>query len=174
MLLTLAVPIAIASFFGYVFSGPRDGAEPAGSRIAIVDRDGSAISKAIVDRMASDRALDVTRPALDAARAAVRAGRLARGRGDPAGFGAAAGAAFLAQTARPQLELLIDPSKTAEVSMVRGILTGHVMEAVSQEMFTGAQGRQFTDESLRAARLERHARRPARACCAGCWSPPRV
>ena len=34
--------------------------------------------------------------------------------------------------------------------MVRGILTGHVMEAVSQEMFTGAQGRQFTDDSLRA------------------------
>jgi len=112
--------------------------------------DGSTISKAIVDRMASDRALDVTRPALDAAREAVRTGRLALGVVIPPGFGAAAGSAFLAQTARPELELLIDPSKPAEVSMVRGILTGQVMESVSQEMFTGAQGRQFTDDSLRA------------------------
>ena len=150
VLLTLAVPIAIASFFGYVFSGPRAGAEPARIRIAVVDRDGSTISKALIDRMASDRALDVTRPALEAARADVRAGRLALGVVIPPGFGAAAGSAFLAQTARPQLELLIDPSKPAEVSMVRGILTGHVMEAVSQEMFAGAQGRQFTDDSLRA------------------------
>jgi len=61
----------------------------------------------------------------------------------------AAGAAFLAQAERPQLELLTDPSRSAEVSMVRGILTGHVMEAVSAEMFTGTQGRQFADDALR-------------------------
>src|SRR5688572_26362582 len=104
VLLTLAVPIALASFFGYVFSGPRAGVEPARIGVAIVDRDGSTISKAIVDRMASDRALDVTRPALDAARADVRAGRLALAVVIPPGFGAAAGPAFLTQAARPQLE----------------------------------------------------------------------
>jgi ABC-2 type transport system permease protein len=32
--------------------------------------------------------------------------------------------------------------------MVRGMLTGHVMEAVGQEMFSGAQGRTLVDEAL--------------------------
>ena len=32
--------------------------------------------------------------------------------------------------------------------MVRGMLTGHVMEAVGQEMFSGVQGRALVDEAL--------------------------
>ena len=47
------------------------------------------------------------------------------------------------------LDLLFDPSRSIEVAMVRGILTGHVMEAVSKEMFGGAQGRTIVDETLR-------------------------
>ena len=150
VLLTLAVPIAIASFFGYVFSGPASGAAPAKIRIAVVDGDASAISKAIVERTAADPGLEVTRPALDAARAAVRGGRLALAVVIPAGFGTAAGAAFLTQAEPPQLDLITDPSKSAEVSMVRGLLTGYVVEAVSQEVFTGPQGRQVIDDALRA------------------------
>ena len=112
VLLTLAVPIAIASFFGFVFSGPRAGEEPAKIRVAVVNQDGSAISKAIVDRTAADRALDVTRPALDAARADVREGRLVLAVVIPPGFGAAAGAAFLAQAQRPQLDHSSPPCLT--------------------------------------------------------------
>ena len=32
--------------------------------------------------------------------------------------------------------------------MVRGILTQHVMEAVSREMFGGAQGRELVEQTL--------------------------
>jgi hypothetical protein len=32
--------------------------------------------------------------------------------------------------------------------MVRGIMTQHVMEAVSREMFGGAQGRKYLEQSL--------------------------
>ena len=32
--------------------------------------------------------------------------------------------------------------------MVRGIMTQHVMQAVSKEMFAGAQGRQLVDQTL--------------------------
>lgn len=149
VVLTLAVPIAIASFFGSLFTGPAT-REAARIRIAVVDQDGSTISKAIVERAAGDRALDVTRPSLEEARAAVRSGRLALAVVIPEGFGSAAGRALFTRGERPPLNLVTDPSKSAEVSMVRGILTGHVMEAVSQEMFTGAQGRQFADDSLKA------------------------
>ena len=58
VILTFAVPIAIASFFGSIFGGSgNDNAEPARIPIAIVDRDGSAISKAIVSGIQADRSL---------------------------------------------------------------------------------------------------------------------
>jgi ABC-2 type transport system permease protein len=44
--------------------------------------------------------------------------------------------------------VLYDPSHGAEMSMVQGILTGHVMEAVSKEMFNGQTGRDVVKDTL--------------------------
>ena len=41
-----------------------------------------------------------------------------------------------------------DPSHGAELGLVRGILTEHVMQSVSAEMFTGEQGQKLVDETL--------------------------
>jgi ABC-2 type transport system permease protein len=150
VVLTLAIPIAIASFFGSMFGGPSDRSEAARMPVALVDLDGSAVSRALVTRTAADTALQVTQPSLDQARAEVRAGRLPVAVVIPKGFGDAAGRAFVAQGDRPNLQLLTDPSKSAEVAMVRGILTGHVMEAVSQEMFSGPDGQRLLDDGLRS------------------------
>ena len=46
VIVSFAVPIAIASFFGSIFNGPRTG-EPARINVMIVDQDGSSISKAM-------------------------------------------------------------------------------------------------------------------------------
>jgi ABC-2 type transport system permease protein len=149
VILTFAVPIAIASFFGSIFGGSgNDNSEPARIPIAVVDRDGSAISKAIVSRIQADTSLQTSTPPFADARTAVQQGDVAVAVIVPAGFGDAAGRAFLAQGARPQVDLLFDPSRGAELAMVRGILTGHVMEAVGGEVFGGAQGRQIVDETL--------------------------
>ncbi len=58
--MSFAVPIAIASFFGSIFSGPSRNSEPARISVAIVDQDGSAISKAIVSGAQADRNLRIT------------------------------------------------------------------------------------------------------------------
>ena len=149
VILTFAVPIAIASFFGSIFRGSGDNDEPAKIPIAIVDRDGSAISKAIVSGIQADKSLATSMPALDQARAAVQRGDVAVAVIVPPGFGDAAGRAFLSQGDKPQVDLLFDPSRGAELAMVRGVLTGHVMEAVGKEVFGGAQGRTIVDETLR-------------------------
>ena len=149
VILTFAVPIAIASFFGSIFGGSgNDNSEPARIPIAVVDRDGSAISKAIVSGIQADTSLQTSTPPLADARTAVQKGDVAVAVIVPPGFGDAAGRAFLARGARPQVDLLFDPSRGAELAMVRGILTGHVMEAVGGEVFGGAQGRQIVDETL--------------------------
>ncbi len=148
VILTFAVPIAIASFFGSIFRGSSDDSEPAKIPIAFVDRDGSAISKGIVSAIQADRSLAISTPSFEDARAAVQRGDVAVAVIVPQGFGDAAGRAFLSQAARPQVDLLFDPSRSAELAMVRGILTGHVMEAVGNEVFNGAQGRAIVDETL--------------------------
>ena len=149
VVLTLAIPIAIASFFGSLFSGPGEGGERVRVAVAVVDQDGSGFSKRLLATVAADRALAVTQPPLADARAGVLAGRLSVAVVIPAGFGAAATRAFLTQGTSAELELLTDPSRSAESSMVRGLLSGHVMQAVVQEAFTGAEGRQQMEDTLK-------------------------
>ena len=150
VILSFAVPIAIASFFGSIFGGSGDQSrEPARIPVAVVDQDGSAISKAIVDGMQKDAGLRTSTLVAADARGGVQKGDLAVAVVIPSGFGEAAGRAFLTRGARPEVEMLFDPSRTAEASMVRGVLTGHVMEAVGQQMFGGAQGRALVDDTLK-------------------------
>jgi ABC-2 type transport system permease protein len=148
VIVSFVVPIAIASFFGAVFSGGGQNREPARIAVAIVDQDGSAISKAIIAGAETDKNLKVAKPTVDEARAAVKAGRTAVAVVIPKGFGDASGGAFFGDGEKPVLTLLHDPSKSTELAMVRGVMTQHVMEAVSQEMFGGDQGRQLIEKTL--------------------------
>jgi ABC-2 type transport system permease protein len=149
VIVSFVVPIAIASFFGMVFSGGGGDREPARIGVAIVDQDMSAISKAIVAAAQADRSLAVTTPAEDMARDAVKQGRTAVAVIIPQGFGEAAANAFFGGGDKPALGLLHDPSRSAELAMVRGMLTQHVMETVSGEVFGGGiQGRQVIERAL--------------------------
>ena len=147
VIVSFVVPIAIASFFGSIFNGPRTG-EPAKIAVMVIDQDETAISKAIVAGASADRNLKVTVSDADSARDSVRRGKTAVAVIIPKGFGDAAGSAFFNNGAKPELELAYDPSRNTELGMVRGIMTQHVMEAVSREMFGGAQGRKYLEQSL--------------------------
>ena len=147
MIMGFVAPIAIASFFGFIFSGSRD-REAGRVPIRVVDGDGSAISRAVVSGLASDAALEVSAGTAGESREAVRLGRATVAVVVPPGFGEAAGQAFFGGASRPELVLLYDPSHATELAMVRGILTQHVMQAVSAEMFGGEQGRRLARQSL--------------------------
>ena len=148
VIVSFVVPIAIGAFFWSIFSGPGDNAEPARIAIAVIDQDGSAISKAIVTGLQSDRNLKVATPAEAEARDAVKRGRTAVGVIIPKNFGDAAGKAFFGGGAKPDVNLVYDPSRNTELAMVRGIMTQHIMDAVSREMFGGAMGKQYVEKSL--------------------------
>jgi ABC-2 type transport system permease protein len=148
VIMSFAVPIAIASFFGAIFPGPSRNAEPARIAVTIVDEDGSAMSSAIVAGARGDANLAVTIATAADARARVRRGATSVAIVIPAGFGDQAGRAFFGGGAKPQLDVLFDPSHTAEVAMVRGILTEHAMQAVSRAMFGSEAGRRILGETL--------------------------
>ncbi len=148
VIVSFAVPIAIASFFGSIFSGPSKNAEPARIAVVFVDQDGSSISKAIAASAGADRNLALTSASEQEARDAVRRGKSSVAVIVPKGFGEAAGTAFFRGGDKPALQMLYDPSRNFELAMVRGVFTQHVMEAVSREMFGGAQGRTYLQRTL--------------------------
>jgi ABC-2 type transport system permease protein len=112
VIVSFVVPIAIASFFGAVFAGNGQNREPARIAVAIVDQDGSAISKAIIAGAETDKNLKVAKPTVDEAREAVKKGRTAVAVVIPPGFGEASGQAFFSDGDKPVLTLLHDPSKS--------------------------------------------------------------
>jgi ABC-2 family transporter len=157
VIMSFAAPIAIASFFGFIFSGNRD-SKPARVPVRVVDQDGSAIAKAITRGLSADGSLEVTEGSLEESRDAVRRGKLTVAVVVPAGFGDAAGRALFGAAEKPRLDLLYDPSHGPELAMVRGLLAEQVMQAVSAAMFGGDQGRRLVQESL--ARLQASGDRP--------------
>jgi ABC-2 type transport system permease protein len=148
VIVSFVVPIAIASFFGAVFASGGQNRQPARIAIAIIDHDGSAISKAVLAGAETDKNLKIATPTDEEARESVRKGKTAVAVIIPKGFGDASGQAFFGDGEKPVLTLLHDPSRTIELAMVRGVMTQHVMEAVSKEMFGGDQGRQVIEKTL--------------------------
>jgi ABC-type multidrug transport system permease subunit len=147
VIVSFVVPIAIASFFGSIIGG--NNREPAPIAIGVVDEDGSTISKALAESAQKDKRVAVTVTSRDDAKGRVREGKLTVAVVIPARFGERSGAALFAGGAKPELELLVDPSRGAEVALVRGLLTEHAMQAVTREMFGGATGRRLVDDTLR-------------------------
>jgi ABC-2 type transport system permease protein len=147
MTMSFVAPIVIASFFGYLFGGVSNDREQAKIAVAAVDGDGSAVSKRVIAALAGERLLAVKPATLDEARAAVRAGKTTVAAVIPAGFGERAVRGFFRNAAKPEIELLYDPSHATELAMVRGVLAQHVMESVSAEATSG----NYVEQSLHDA-----------------------
>ena len=148
LLMSFAVPIVIASFFGYVLGGSNR-EDAARIAVLIADEDGSAVSKQIVSRLTGENALDVKPAGAAMARESVRKGNTAVAVVIPKGFGQDSGKAFFGDGAKPSLGVLYDPSRSAERAMVQGMLTGDVMQVVSKEMFSGTTGRDLVKDALK-------------------------
>lgn len=150
VILTLVVPIAIASFFGYLFGGGDKNQETAKIEIRAIDQDGTDLSRAVIAGLGGDPALSVRPATLEEGREAVRKGKAAVAVVLPKGFGdAAARSLFDPNAKKPVVGLLHDPSHAGELAMVRGMLTQHAMEAVSAEAFNGPTGERMLTQQLR-------------------------
>lgn len=140
VLMSVVAPIAIASFFGYIFGGGAGNADNSRIRVLVANQDSSAMTSDIVKRLAEDPALDVKPAAADQAREAVRKGKATAAFVIPPNFGAAAAVSIVTGAQKPEIELLFDPSHTLEMRMMQGILAGAVMQEAGKIMFSGAAG----------------------------------
>jgi ABC-2 type transport system permease protein len=144
----LLVPIICGSFFGYLFGGHKGSVETSKLPVLIMDQDESEISRGLVTQLVAEKNLEIKPSMPVAAREAVHKGKAIAAIIIPKDFGRDAGRALFQATTKPTLGLLYDPSHTVELDMVKGILSGAVMQSVSQEMFRGRSGREMVNQSL--------------------------
>src|SRR5271166_2080618 len=128
----LVAPIVLASFFGYLFGGQGGDAETSKVPVLVIDQDGSNISRGLITQLGSDKNLDVKPSTLEAGREAVRKGKATAAIVIPKDFGREAGHALFTGATKPELGVLYDPSHNVELGMVKGILSGAVMQAVQR------------------------------------------
>lgn len=147
LLISLVMPVVIGAFFGYLMGG--SGAKGT-IDVALVQQDGSDIGAKIEKGLRADATLHLTPMSLADARVAVTKGKQSVAIVIPSGFGDAAGEAMFGAREKPQIRLLYDPSQTAVLAMVKGMLTQQVMQVVSSEMFNGRRGAEMADRGLRA------------------------
>lgn len=148
LLLNIIMPIVLGAFFGYLFGGAGSGGNNAKIQIAVVSQDTNAISQKIVAGLKADTALTVLELPLDEATDKVLKGKLNAAVVIPAGFGEAAGAALFGGQSKPEIAVYYDPSQSAVLAMVKGMLTQHVMQNVSAEMFSGTGGQKLIDDNI--------------------------
>ena len=137
VLMTVVAPIAIASFFGYIFGGGAGNQDTSPIAVLVSDQDGSAFSRAIVNRLEADASLAVKPATPEAAREAVRQGKATAAILIPRDFSIETGRALLLGGAKPEIGMLFDPSHSLEMRMVQGIMTGAVMETAGKQMMNG-------------------------------------
>ena len=136
VIMSIAAPILIAAFFGSLFGGGDN--KPANIPVAITDLDHSELSAKIVAAMRADSAMTISDASEADALAQVKAGTLRASVTLPAGFGAKAGNALFGSRDKPEIVLNYDPSQSMVLPLVRGLLTQHVMQTVSQSALAGA------------------------------------
>jgi ABC-2 type transport system permease protein len=150
VIMAFAMPIAIASFFGFIFRGGagEDGTAPSKLNVVLVQQDSGIIATAIANGIRSDANLRTFEASADTARAQVLRGAMPVAVIIPSGFGDSAGQALFNGGSRPQLQILYDPSHTMERAMVGGLMAQHVMEGVTREMFGGTHGQRLMDQMM--------------------------
>lgn len=148
LLMSFATPILLGAFMGYFFSGND---QPTSKiPVAVVDQDQSAVSRKLVSGLAGDKAVEVRSSELYPARELVRKGKVAAALILPKGFGDGATRNFFRAETKQILTLLVDPSRSTEAAVVRGLLAQHSMEAISGEVFGGTAGLDMLKESAAA------------------------
>ena len=134
VLMNIAAPVLIATFFGYLFSD-RTG-DTAAIPIAVTDLDASAISTKVVAALGAEKMLKVQALNESGGIAQVRAGKIAALVVIPASFGSQAGTGLFTGENLPAIQVHYDPSQGTALQVVRGLLAQSVMQNVSAEVFS--------------------------------------
>lgn len=133
VLMSVVAPIAIASFFGYLFGGGAGNENNSKIPVLVSNQDASPFARDIVSRLETDKALDVKPASPEQARDLVRQGKATAAFLIPQNFGVNVARAFMMGGDRPRIGMLYDPSHGLEMRMLEGMMLGASMEAAAKQ-----------------------------------------
>ena len=135
VLMSVVAPIAIASFFGYIFGGGAGNTDSSRIAILVSDQDGSAFSREIVSRLSADAALDVKPATPDAARDAVRQGKATAAVVIPKNFSGRSGRRVYVRRSQARNRHAVRSfSQHRNANAREGVMAGAVMETAGKQM----------------------------------------
>jgi len=146
----LIFPVIYGVFFAYLFGG-GDGPRSANLRIAVIDQDDSAASHKFVDELRKSKAVEIELMNRSDASEAVRRGRRVAYLDIPRGFGQSAG---LFGFDTPELEVGIDPSRSAETGMLEGLIMQATVALMKDRFMNPASLRPQVQKSLAEVRAD--------------------
>lgn len=154
--MVIVVPLVLGVMMGLIFR-PGEGPEPL--EVAVADEDGGPEVRALIERLDAEASIEVRALSAEEARAKVAAGKVGVALRLRPGTGA-----HLTPTAlfrggdRPTLDLWVDPSRTTEADIVRGLLNKVMMESLFSRVTEPAAQRQLFAELRRSLGPEAAAR----------------
>jgi ABC-2 type transport system permease protein len=142
LLISFAVPVAIASFMGILTdSMSHSGAKPASKMpIAVAMEDKGSVADDIMARLHKSDSVEVRQASAEQARKWVKDGTLAFAVIVPPGFTEKAVDAMGTETPGPELETLSDPSRQMESQIARGNVQGAIMSGVVKAKYGEVAG----------------------------------
>ena len=143
LVMSILAPIVIAAFFGAIFGAGME--KPSRIAIGLADLDASAVSKAVAAAVKGDAAFDVKEGDEATGVALAREGKVRAAIVLPPGFGEQARQALVGGGAKPVVAVHYDPSQATALTLVRGLLSQHVMKALGDSLGSGTSGAQGAD-----------------------------
>lgn len=147
MIISLAVPIGLASFFAVIFGGMGSSNQASKIAVLVVDQDDSPTTRQIFDSMKGGESIEPTKVKLADAREQVRTGKVGVAVVFPKSFGADSQRAMF-YGPKPKLQILVDPSKQTEAQVVQGRLMESVMQVVSKQAFSTQDSGKMLDDAV--------------------------
>lgn len=147
-LLHLIMPVLLAGFFGYITGGSgKSGMSKI--QVVVINQDDHPLSARIYSALQQDSNLDVLKIPLAEAQEKVKKAKLKLLLVIPKGFALQAQQAMFGQAEKARLPCYYDPSDSISLSVLTGLLSQHVMEQVSQDVFGSTGNGDFIKDSLR-------------------------
>lgn len=158
MIISFAVPIAIASFMAMLMGGGGPKTKPTTKvPVLVVDEDRSEVSGQILAKLKESPSLAPKLASRQEAQSQVDKGQVPLAVILPKGFGVTASAA-LQGGAQAELQTITDPAKNTEAQIGKGYLTQAVMQVVTKASFSGMGA---NEAAFRAPYIERELAKPA-------------
>lgn len=147
----LLFPVLMGLFFGLAMGGISSGGSASRIKMALVDEDRSTLSAKLAELLVRSGNVEITPATMAEAMDQVRTGKRTGLLRVPAGFGERAGILWQQP---PEIDIGMDPSRTAESGMVEGFIMQAMGEITGMEMTNTQRMLPMLDSQLEQARGE--------------------